>query len=42
MTIAVDKEEGGVAHATPSFPVTAGSHLYFGGERKIHGIVVSR
>ncbi|CAB1460602.1 unnamed protein product [Pleuronectes platessa] len=31
VTIAVDKEEGGVAHATSSFPVTAGSHLFFGG-----------
>ncbi|XP_053293873.1 contactin-associated protein-like 4 [Pleuronectes platessa] len=31
VTIAVDKEEGGVAHATSSFPVAAGSHLFFGG-----------
>ncbi|XP_060940143.1 contactin-associated protein-like 4 [Limanda limanda] len=31
VTIAVDKEEGGVAHASASFPVTAGSHLFFGG-----------
>ncbi|XP_076014929.1 contactin-associated protein-like 4 [Genypterus blacodes] len=32
LTVAVDKEEdGGVAHANPSFPVSAGSHLFFGG-----------
>uniref|UniRef100_A0A3Q0QWB1 Contactin associated protein like 3 n=1 Tax=Amphilophus citrinellus TaxID=61819 RepID=A0A3Q0QWB1_AMPCI len=32
LTISVDKEEGGIAHATPSFPVTTGSQLFFGGK----------
>uniref|UniRef100_A0A3B4U295 Contactin-associated protein-like 4 n=1 Tax=Seriola dumerili TaxID=41447 RepID=A0A3B4U295_SERDU len=32
LTIAVDKEEGGVTHASPSFPVTVGSQLFFGGK----------
>ncbi|XP_047446581.1 contactin-associated protein-like 4 isoform X2 [Mugil cephalus] len=31
LTISVDKEKGGVAHATPSFPVVTGSQLFFGG-----------
>ncbi|XP_071378067.1 contactin-associated protein-like 4 [Centroberyx affinis] len=31
LTIAVDKEEGGTAHASPSFPATTGSRLFFGG-----------
>ncbi|KAM3850148.1 contactin-associated protein-like 5, partial [Diretmus argenteus] len=31
LTISVDKEEGGTAHASPSFPVTTGSHVFFGG-----------
>ncbi|KAM9322915.1 contactin-associated protein-like 4 [Pholidichthys leucotaenia] len=31
LMLSVDKEEGGVAHATPSFPVTIESHLFFGG-----------
>ncbi|KAF7655009.1 hypothetical protein LDENG_00061960 [Lucifuga dentata] len=31
VTIAVDKEEGGAAHSSPSFPVAAESHLFFGG-----------
>ncbi|KAE8290556.1 Contactin-associated protein-like 4 Cell recognition molecule Caspr4 Precursor [Larimichthys crocea] len=31
LSIAVDKEEGGSAQASPSFPVTIESHLYFGG-----------
>ncbi|KAM4605720.1 contactin-associated protein-like 4 [Polymixia lowei] len=31
LTITVDKEEGASAHASPSFPVTTGSHLFFGG-----------
>ncbi|XP_062284692.1 contactin-associated protein-like 4 [Scomber scombrus] len=31
LTISVDKEEGGVAHASPSFPVSVGSQLFFGG-----------
>ncbi|XP_069366910.1 contactin-associated protein-like 4 isoform X2 [Paralichthys olivaceus] len=31
VTVAVDGEEGGVAHASLSFPVTTGSHLFFGG-----------
>uniref|UniRef100_A0A3Q3S3R8 Contactin-associated protein-like 4 n=1 Tax=Mastacembelus armatus TaxID=205130 RepID=A0A3Q3S3R8_9TELE len=30
-TIAIDKEEGGVAHTTPPFPLTAGHQLFFGG-----------
>uniref|UniRef100_A0A3Q3K5I9 Contactin associated protein like 3 n=1 Tax=Monopterus albus TaxID=43700 RepID=A0A3Q3K5I9_MONAL len=32
LTITVDKEEGGTAHASPSFPVTLQSHLFFGGK----------
>ncbi|XP_067331445.1 contactin-associated protein-like 4 isoform X2 [Channa argus] len=31
LTVTVDKEEGGSAHASPSFPVTIESHLFFGG-----------
>ncbi|KAG7219998.1 hypothetical protein INR49_001126, partial [Caranx melampygus] len=31
LTIAVDKEEGSTAHASPSFPVAVASHLFFGG-----------
>ncbi|XP_010777087.1 contactin-associated protein-like 5, partial [Notothenia coriiceps] len=31
LSIIVDKEEGGSAHATHSFPVTVESHLFFGG-----------
>ncbi|XP_047446526.1 contactin-associated protein-like 4 isoform X2 [Mugil cephalus] len=31
LTIAVDKDEGGSARATLSFPVTIESHLFFGG-----------
>uniref|UniRef100_A0AAQ5XID0 Contactin associated protein like 3 n=1 Tax=Amphiprion ocellaris TaxID=80972 RepID=A0AAQ5XID0_AMPOC len=31
LMISVDKEEGGVAHANPPFPVTAGGQLFFGG-----------
>uniref|UniRef100_A0A4W6CNC9 Contactin associated protein like 3 n=1 Tax=Lates calcarifer TaxID=8187 RepID=A0A4W6CNC9_LATCA len=31
LTLAVDKEEGGVAHASPSFPVAVGRQLFFGG-----------
>ncbi|KAF7660189.1 hypothetical protein LDENG_00286440 [Lucifuga dentata] len=31
LSVAVDKEEGGAAHANPSFPVTTGSHIFFGG-----------
>ncbi|KAM7400104.1 hypothetical protein PAMA_004687 [Pampus argenteus] len=31
LTISVDKEEGGVAHASPSFPVSVGSQVFFGG-----------
>uniref|UniRef100_A0A3P8TEI2 Contactin associated protein like 3 n=1 Tax=Amphiprion percula TaxID=161767 RepID=A0A3P8TEI2_AMPPE len=30
LMISVDKEEGGVAHANPPFPVTAGGQLFFG------------
>uniref|UniRef100_A0A4W6CNM7 Contactin associated protein like 3 n=1 Tax=Lates calcarifer TaxID=8187 RepID=A0A4W6CNM7_LATCA len=33
LTLAVDKEEGGVAHASPSFPVAVGRQLFFGGKR---------
>ena len=32
LTITVDKEEGGTAHASPSFPVAIESHLFFGGK----------
>lgn len=40
LTIAVDKEDGGVAHAGLPFPVTAGHRLFFGGEKaKISGDV---
>ncbi|XP_076016464.1 contactin-associated protein-like 4 [Genypterus blacodes] len=31
LTIAVDGNEESTVHASPSFPVTTGSHLYFGG-----------
>ncbi|XP_041849072.1 contactin-associated protein-like 4 isoform X2 [Melanotaenia boesemani] len=31
LTVSVDKQEGGVSHATPSFPVTISSHFFFGG-----------
>ncbi|KAM3849466.1 contactin-associated protein-like 4, partial [Diretmus argenteus] len=31
LTITVDREEGGTAHASLSFPVTTGSYLFFGG-----------
>ncbi|KAM6918523.1 contactin-associated protein-like 4 [Xenentodon cancila] len=31
LTVSVDKQQGGVAHATPSFPVTITGHLFFGG-----------
>ncbi|CAG5896356.1 unnamed protein product [Menidia menidia] len=31
LTVSVDKKEGGVAHANPSFPVTVSSQLFFGG-----------
>uniref|UniRef100_A0AAX7TWH8 Contactin associated protein like 3 n=1 Tax=Astatotilapia calliptera TaxID=8154 RepID=A0AAX7TWH8_ASTCA len=31
LTISVDKGEGGIAHAAPSFPITAESQLFFGG-----------
>uniref|UniRef100_A0A665XE91 Contactin associated protein like 3 n=1 Tax=Echeneis naucrates TaxID=173247 RepID=A0A665XE91_ECHNA len=31
LTVAVDKKEGGIAHASPSFPVTVGGPLFFGG-----------
>ena len=32
LTIAVDQEEGDTAQARLSFPVTTGSHLFFGGK----------
>uniref|UniRef100_A0A667WN70 Contactin associated protein like 3 n=1 Tax=Myripristis murdjan TaxID=586833 RepID=A0A667WN70_9TELE len=31
LTISVDGDEGATAHASPSFPVPMGSHLFFGG-----------
>ncbi|KAM4551107.1 contactin-associated protein-like 4 isoform 2-T2 [Odontesthes bonariensis] len=31
LTVSVDQQEGGVAHATPSFPITISSQLFFGG-----------
>uniref|UniRef100_A0A3Q1GPN3 Contactin-associated protein-like 4 n=1 Tax=Acanthochromis polyacanthus TaxID=80966 RepID=A0A3Q1GPN3_9TELE len=31
LMISVDKDEGGVAHANPPFPVTVGGQLFFGG-----------
>uniref|UniRef100_A0A672IGP5 Contactin associated protein like 3 n=1 Tax=Salarias fasciatus TaxID=181472 RepID=A0A672IGP5_SALFA len=31
LSIAVDGEDGGSAHASPSFPITAGGQLFFGG-----------
>lgn len=36
LTVAVDKEEGGAAHA--SFPLTTESQLFFGGKPLINGI----
>lgn len=32
LTISVDKGEGGIAHAAPSFPITTESQLFFGGK----------
>lgn len=32
LTISADKGEGGVAHASPSFPVSIESQLFFGGK----------
>lgn len=32
LTVTVDKEEGGTAHASPSFSVTIESYLFFGGK----------
>lgn len=32
LSVTVDKEEGGSAQASPSFPVTIESHLFFGGK----------
>uniref|UniRef100_A0A3P9DC44 Contactin-associated protein-like 4 n=1 Tax=Maylandia zebra TaxID=106582 RepID=A0A3P9DC44_9CICH len=32
LTISVDKGEGGIAHAAPSFPITAETQLFFGGK----------
>uniref|UniRef100_A0A665XEV7 Contactin associated protein like 3 n=1 Tax=Echeneis naucrates TaxID=173247 RepID=A0A665XEV7_ECHNA len=34
LTVAVDREEGGAAHASLSFPFTTEGHLFFGGKRK--------
>uniref|UniRef100_A0A3P8TT37 Contactin associated protein like 3 n=1 Tax=Amphiprion percula TaxID=161767 RepID=A0A3P8TT37_AMPPE len=34
LTVAVDKEEGGSAQASPLFPVAIESHLFFGGKRR--------
>ncbi|XP_036980864.1 contactin-associated protein-like 4 isoform X1 [Acanthopagrus latus] len=31
LTVTVDRDEGASAHASPSFPVTTGSQLFFGG-----------
>ncbi|KAM3875665.1 contactin-associated protein-like 4 [Diretmus argenteus] len=31
LTIAVDKDEGATTHTSTSFPITTGSHLFFGG-----------
>uniref|UniRef100_A0A3Q1K2B8 Contactin associated protein like 3 n=1 Tax=Anabas testudineus TaxID=64144 RepID=A0A3Q1K2B8_ANATE len=36
LTMTVDKEEGGAAHASPSFPVTIENHLFFGGKNDSH------
>ena len=36
LTVAVDKEEGGVAHA--SFSLTAGGQLFFGGKSETHNL----
>jgi hypothetical protein len=33
LTIAVDQEEGETAQARLAFPVTTGSHLFFGGKQ---------
>uniref|UniRef100_A0A665XFI1 Contactin associated protein like 3 n=1 Tax=Echeneis naucrates TaxID=173247 RepID=A0A665XFI1_ECHNA len=37
LTVAVDREEGGAAHASLSFPFTTEGHLFFGGKRKTSG-----
>uniref|UniRef100_A0AAQ6A5G9 Contactin associated protein like 3 n=1 Tax=Amphiprion ocellaris TaxID=80972 RepID=A0AAQ6A5G9_AMPOC len=34
LTVAVDKEEGGSAQASPLFPVAIESHLFFGGKHR--------
>lgn len=34
LSLTVDKEEGGSAHASPSFPVAIESHLFFGGKSR--------
>ncbi|KAM9844451.1 contactin-associated protein-like 4 [Aulostomus maculatus] len=31
LTVTVDKEDGGIAHASPSFPIAIETHLFFGG-----------
>ncbi|KAM4727930.1 contactin-associated protein-like 4 [Anableps anableps] len=31
LTVSVDKQEGGVAHASPSFPVSVSNQIFFGG-----------
>lgn len=35
LTVTVDGDEGASAHASPSFVVTTGSHLFFGGKRRM-------
>uniref|UniRef100_A0A665XDW3 Contactin associated protein like 3 n=1 Tax=Echeneis naucrates TaxID=173247 RepID=A0A665XDW3_ECHNA len=37
LTVAVDREEGGAAHASLSFPFTTEGHLFFGGKHDSQG-----
>lgn len=42
LTIAADRGEGGSAHASLTFPVSAGSPLFFGGETETRRCLVYR
>lgn len=36
LTITVDDDEGASAHASPSFLITTGGHIFFGGKREMN------
>lgn len=42
LSITVDKEEGGGAHASPTFPVAIQSQLFFGGKSEIDKLQFSK